>query len=161
MVRMIRFENTITIDCPLEEVFAFVSDFENVPRWNYNVDQVRKTKEGPITVGTTFHQIRKSDEEDFSVVEYRPGEAVTIRTAAGTRPFVEMRFTFARGAEATEVTDAWKLDSGLPGFVEILGREQVRAAVMQNLKKLKQLLETGSVRLQNGRTVRLQGEAAS
>jgi uncharacterized membrane protein len=29
------FENTVTIHRPAEAVFAFLADFENVPRWNY------------------------------------------------------------------------------------------------------------------------------
>jgi uncharacterized membrane protein len=32
---MLQFENTIDIQKPVDEVFAFVADFENVPRWNY------------------------------------------------------------------------------------------------------------------------------
>ncbi len=28
------FENTVMIRRPAEEVFAFLADFENVPRWN-------------------------------------------------------------------------------------------------------------------------------
>lgn len=52
---MISFENRVTIHRPLEEVFAFVADFENVPKWNYYVQEVSKLSEGPVGVGTAFH----------------------------------------------------------------------------------------------------------
>jgi len=29
---MLEFENTIRIDRPIDEVFAFLSDFENIPK---------------------------------------------------------------------------------------------------------------------------------
>ena len=38
---MLEFENTIRIDRPVGEVFAFLSDFENIPKWNYYVLEVQ------------------------------------------------------------------------------------------------------------------------
>ena len=38
---MLEFENTVYIDRPVDEVFAFLSDFENIPKWNYYVLEVR------------------------------------------------------------------------------------------------------------------------
>jgi uncharacterized membrane protein len=32
---MLEFENTVYIDRPIGEVFTFLSDFENIPKWNY------------------------------------------------------------------------------------------------------------------------------
>jgi uncharacterized membrane protein len=54
---MIEFENTICIDCPIAEVFAFLSDLENIPRWNYYVLEVTKLTGGPIGIGTMHHQV--------------------------------------------------------------------------------------------------------
>jgi len=34
---MATFENTVTIQRPVEDVFAFLADFENVPTWNYAI----------------------------------------------------------------------------------------------------------------------------
>jgi len=34
---MLEFENTIQINRPVDEVFAFLADFENLPHWNYFV----------------------------------------------------------------------------------------------------------------------------
>jgi uncharacterized membrane protein len=31
------FENTVLIARPIEDVFAFLSDLENVPKWNYAI----------------------------------------------------------------------------------------------------------------------------
>jgi uncharacterized membrane protein len=150
---MIEFENTIVIERPVEEVFAFVSEFENIPKWNYYVVEVEKTSQGPLGVGTTYHQTRKTDEQDFGVIEYEPGETVVVKTLPHSRPAFEMRFTFEPVAGGTSILDEWKLDTGQPGLLEKLGAGKVKQAVKENLTKLKELLETGSVQLQDGRTV--------
>jgi uncharacterized protein YndB with AHSA1/START domain len=37
------FTNTMTIDRSARDVFAFLADLENVPRWNYAITETRKT----------------------------------------------------------------------------------------------------------------------
>ena len=46
---MASFENTVTIRRPVEDVFAFLADFENVPTWNYAI--VETTKVSPARWG--------------------------------------------------------------------------------------------------------------
>ena len=83
-----QFTNSLTIECPIHEVFAFISDFENMPKWNYFVVEVRKTSPGQIGLGTTFHQRRKTDQQDYTITEYEPDRKVTVTTTphlAGSR----------------------------------------------------------------------------
>ena len=42
------FENTVTIHRPGEEVFVFLADFENIPAWNYAIEDPSKTSAGPV-----------------------------------------------------------------------------------------------------------------
>lgn len=70
---MLEFENTIRIDRPVGEVFAFLSDFENIPKWNYYVLEVRRLSEGPTGIGTTYLQVRKTDQQDFRIIEFETG----------------------------------------------------------------------------------------
>ena len=156
---MIEFENTIVVNRPVEDVFAFVSDFENVPKWNYYVQNVTKTSGGPPGVGTTYYQTRKTDEQDFRVIAYEPGQTVAVQTLPGSQPAFEMRFTFEPVQGGTRIVDEWKLETGKPGLLERLGAGQAKGAVKENLTKLKELLETGRVQLQDGRTVVWHGTA--
>jgi len=39
---MATFENTVTIQRPVEDVFAFLADFENVPTWNYAILETKR-----------------------------------------------------------------------------------------------------------------------
>jgi uncharacterized membrane protein len=147
------FENTIMIECPLEEVFAFVADFENVPKWNYYVMSVRKLSGGPTADGTIYHQVRQSDQQDFRVTDYRPNEAIAVETTPGSQPQFERRFVFEAMDGGTQIVDSWKLDLGRHPLIQRLGAPRVKAAVAANLGKLKELLETGQTHLQDGREI--------
>jgi uncharacterized membrane protein len=151
---MIEFANEITIRSPVEEVFAFIADFEKLPMWNYYVLEVKKNSQEPTGKGTIYHQVRKEDEQDFSITEYLPGVKVTIQTLPGSQPAFERRMTFVAEGGGTRIRDEWKLETGRPGILERLAANRVKSAVFENLGKLKELLETGFVRLQDGRQVR-------
>ena len=47
-------EHTVVIDRPIEEVFAFVTDPDNVSLWQSTSLETEQTSEGPVGVGTTF-----------------------------------------------------------------------------------------------------------
>ena len=150
---MLEFENTIYIDRPVDEVFAYLSDFENIPKWNYYVLEVRQRSESPIGVGTTYHQVRKTDEQDFRIIEFEPDQMVAVKTLPQSSPGLEMRFTLYEEGNTTRIRDEWKLDTGRPAILERLAGGRVKSAVAENLAKLKELLEEGRVVLQDGTQV--------
>jgi uncharacterized protein YndB with AHSA1/START domain len=49
----VHFSNQITIGRPVHQVFEFVADQENAPKWNYAIEDTRKTSDGPVGVATT------------------------------------------------------------------------------------------------------------
>jgi carbon monoxide dehydrogenase subunit G len=48
------FTGSAVIDRPIEDVFAFLSDGTNDPKFSPRVQQIEKTTDGPIGVGTVF-----------------------------------------------------------------------------------------------------------
>lgn len=56
---MIDVEDSIVINRPIGEVFAFVADQTNAPRWQNGLEQVRRTTDGPPGVGTKHVVVRK------------------------------------------------------------------------------------------------------
>jgi uncharacterized membrane protein len=148
------FENIIDIQRPVDAVFDFVTRFENLPKWNYYVLNVQKETPEPLGEGVVFHQERQSDAQDFRVVEYVENERVTVKTTPASKPRFKRRFLFEEVDGATRMVDTWlMLELDVNPVVAWLGKNRVRAAVAENLTKLKQLLETGKTRLQDGRTV--------
>jgi carbon monoxide dehydrogenase subunit G len=48
------FSGSTVIDRPIDEVFAFLADGENDPKFSPRIQEIRKTTDGPIAVGTIF-----------------------------------------------------------------------------------------------------------
>jgi uncharacterized protein YndB with AHSA1/START domain len=138
------FENTVMIRRPIEDVFAFLADFENVPKWNYAIVETRKVSEGPVGVGATYRQVRSvpsRSQESFEVTAYDPPRHLEIQGQLGPFP---SRLSYALDAvpEGTRVTNSVELELRGPG--RLLGRvavPRVRDAVAANLRKLKELLD--------------------
>jgi hypothetical protein len=83
------FENTVMISRPIEDVFAFLSDFENIPKWNYAIVETHKVSEGAVGVGTIYQQVRsvpRRSEERFEVTAYNPPRQLEIRGQLGPFP---------------------------------------------------------------------------
>jgi uncharacterized protein YndB with AHSA1/START domain len=141
---MATFENTVMIGRPIEEVFGFLSDFENIPRWNYAIVETRKVSEGPVGVGTIYQQVRSvpsRSEERFEVTAYDPPRQLEIQGQLGPFPS-RLSYALDTVPEGTRVTNSVELQLRGPG--RLLGRvavPRVRDAVDANLRKLKELLE--------------------
>ena len=73
---MARFEESITINRPVEEVFAYATDIKNWPQWHEAIVEAEQTSEGQIAVGTTFkataHMERRTMEFTGKMTEYDP-----------------------------------------------------------------------------------------
>jgi len=145
---VVRFQNHVQIDRPIEEVFGFVADFRNVPKWNSSVRTVEQETEGPVGLNTLYRQVRRHDEQRFKITEYNPPRGVSVETTLDSEPAFRMRLRFAqRGDQRTLVSDTWELDSVSDRLRARLFSRRMRRAAAENLYKLKELLETGSTTL--------------
>jgi uncharacterized protein YndB with AHSA1/START domain len=154
---MFEFENSITIHRSIEDVFRFVTDLTTVPKWNYYVRSVTPTSDHPGTEGATYHQIRKNDEQELVIASLEPNRSLVVESIPPSKPEFRREMTFAGDGESTTITDRWQLDLGVPRLLEGLAARRARSGVQENLGKLKVLLETGRVTLQDGRHFTLQG----
>lgn len=152
---MITFENTVFIERPIEEVFAFVADLQKIPKWNYYVRSVTPTSVETGAVGSTYHQIRKSDEQDLRIASIEWNRSLVIETIPPSRPELRREMTFQAHDGGTRIVDRWRLNMGVPMLLEPLAANRAKAGVVQNLGKLRVLLETGRATLQDGRAVSL------
>lgn len=152
---MISFTNTITIHKPIEEVFVFVSDFTNIPKWNYFVMQVTPTNGHKPAIGAQYHQVRKEDEQYFEVKAYEALHHFRIQTLPGSRPQFDRTVEFTTDGEFTSIRDTFSLSTAYPAMMEYLFKSKIKNAVYDNLEKLKELLESGSTTLQDGRVMKV------
>jgi carbon monoxide dehydrogenase subunit G len=146
---MASFENTVTIRRPVQDVFTFLADFENVPKWNHAIVETTKVSPGPVGVGTTYRQTRSapsSSEEAFEVTVYEPTSRLDVRGGLG--PFTaRVSYLLEPTGSGTRLTNAVDFESsGLLTLVAPLATSRIKHAVAANLDTLKQLLEAGDQR---------------
>jgi hypothetical protein len=139
------FENTITIQRPAEQVFAFLADFENIPKWNYAIEETRKASPGPVGAGTTYRQTRtvpRRSQERFEVTVFEPVTRLAVRGQVG--PFdASISYLLEPVAGATRLINKVALEppQAVLRLVAPLAIRVVKAAVSQNLAKLKLILD--------------------
>jgi carbon monoxide dehydrogenase subunit G len=138
------FTNTVTIDRPARDVFAFLADLENVPRWNYAISETRKMTPGDIGVGTTYEQTRSiptPSREQLTITEFEPHRHIAVVGTLARFP-ARLEYTMEEREGRTRLSNT--VDLQLTGAVRLLGgitASTIRSAVAENLDTLKQLLE--------------------
>lgn len=80
-------EESIVIDRPVADVFAFVTDQTNAHKWQRGIVGVRRLTADPIGVGTRHEVVRKFLGREISLtneyVRYDPNQVVTFTAISG------------------------------------------------------------------------------
>lgn len=90
-------KTTINIDImrPIDEVFTFITNFENNPKWQNGMKSCKFTSEGPVGVGTTYDQVAsflgRTIETKFEVIEFEPNRMVKFVSRESTFPLQILR----------------------------------------------------------------------
>ncbi|MEV5834734.1 SRPBCC family protein [Nocardia sp. NPDC052112] len=141
---MTTFENALAINRPIGEVFAYLAQFENIPRWNYAITETRKTSPGPVEVGSTYRQTRSIPQpavETFEVTEFEPTHQLQIRGQLGPFPATVSYYLEPVGG-GTLLRNAVELElNGPVRLASPVVAAQVKSAVAANLDVLRRLLE--------------------
>ncbi len=90
---MPRFEDSIVVNRPIDEVFAYITDFFNAPRVSGSgIVGLRQTSPGPLGVGSIVQGRRVvlgfETRNTFHVTEWNPPRAFAVTTEG--RPFRSM-----------------------------------------------------------------------
>jgi uncharacterized protein YndB with AHSA1/START domain len=75
------FSGSAVIDRPISEVFAFLADGTNDPKFSPRVQEIRKSTDGPIGVGTVF----ESKVKDAGMTTRREFELTAVEEPAKIR----------------------------------------------------------------------------
>jgi hypothetical protein len=145
---MLKFKTSVIIRCPIETVFAFVSNFENEPQYQKEVEKTIKITEGPIGVGTTFRDIVKVMgrrlESEYQIIEFEPSRKLAIKILKGQAPYTA-RLTFEEVEEGTRLDfDAYVYPTGWLKLAQPLLQPLLQKQFEGNYTRLKRLLEQQS-----------------
>jgi uncharacterized membrane protein len=142
-------KSAVTVKRPVEEVYGFWRDLTNLPRFMVHLASVEVDVDGRshwranAPAGRTVAW-------DAEVVEDKPNERIAWRSLDGSQVPNSgvVRFKPAAGGEGTEVRVELRYD--LPGgalgkVVAKLFGEEPQQQITDDLRRLKQVLETGEV----------------
>ncbi len=140
---MIKMEQSIIINRPVEEVWKFLSNIENATKWDRGVLEARQTSEGPIGVGSTLQTRRQmlgwQRIGKLRVSEYVPNRTIALQARLGAMT-AQIRYAFEpvegrtrlTGTSEIELGGWWKLITPLLSpMLERDGRED-----MANIKRI-------------------------
>ena len=137
-----RYEQTIEIARPPEDVFAFLADLDNLPLWQPSVASV----EGELEEGGSFTEVReflgKRVRSRLEVVAFDPPHELTLRVVEGPVPLT-VRHVLDAAADGTSLTLSGVGEPG--GLFRLAAPLAERAAKRQageDLRRLKRLLES-------------------
>ncbi len=138
--------STVDIDRPPAEVFGFVSNFENNPRWQGGMVEARFTTPPPLRVGSRYDQVAtflgRRITSTFEVVELDEGRRVKATTVESSFPITFTRVVEPRNGgsrvEAIVEGDA----TGFFRLAEPLMRRKVQKSIDGDYARLKELLES-------------------
>jgi uncharacterized protein YndB with AHSA1/START domain len=139
---------SVVIQCPVEEVFAFVTDARNNPLWQSSggLRETRQLPDGPVGVGTriteVWHFMGRDSETTSEVTEYQPNQKYTRRTIEGSSPILSGDFLFEPVAEGTRWTAIVNVKAGgLFAIAEPLLASTLKRGFENSMNEAKVLLE--------------------
>lgn len=143
---MIHVSTSIEIDRSADDVFAFVAEFPNNPKWQRGQESCEWTSEPPLHVGSTYEQrarfLGKEMRNSFEVIEVDPDRRVRFTSTAGTFPLTITRAVEPLGPTRARFTEEVQGDpKGFFRIAEPLLREMVKRSIARDFPRLKALLE--------------------
>lgn len=143
---VVRVEEAIEINRPVEDVFAYSTDVEDTPDWAGPVAEVRRESPALASPGDRFTLVQKflgrKFESPCEVVELEPNRRFQYRSTGGPIPFT-FTHSFAPSGAGTRFT---MVSEGEPGsFFRLVGplfEKAGRRQVKNDLETLKAIVES-------------------
>jgi carbon monoxide dehydrogenase subunit G len=149
MKTMVAFEIKIVVNRPVEEVFAFISNAENLPRWRAATLEVTPISSGASNVGSVFKGrftfLGRHFEGNLEVIAREPHQRYATKMVGGPFP-LEAHYTLEQADGGTRLT---LMIQGEPGgffkLAEPLVVSMARRSYESDLHNLKEMLEAQAV----------------
>jgi uncharacterized membrane protein len=145
-----RLHSSVTVNRPREEVYRFWHDFGNLPRFMFHLESVESDGDGRRSHWKAKAPAGRTVEWDAEVVEDAPNQMIAWRSLPGAKVpnRGRVRFMPAGGGRGTEVRV--ELEYLPPGgaagrLIAMLFGEEPRQQVADDLRRFKQVVETGEV----------------
>jgi carbon monoxide dehydrogenase subunit G len=138
MLPAVRAEVVVDIDRTPEDVYAYLTDVSNLPKWQSGVHSARRD-------GTHIHESRhllgRELNTTLEVEEEEPPRVFALRAVNSPVPF-SVRHELEPSGGGTRLTVTGEGDSGmLPGFASGIMARRAEKQFRKDFERLKRLLE--------------------
>jgi uncharacterized membrane protein len=141
---MIQHEVSIHLNRPVDQVFAFLIDASNVPRWQSNLIESEQLTDGPMRVGTRVREVRRLGRRPTAyvaeVTDIEPNHRFAVRVISGS----QATLSYALAAEDGGTRLRYQLairTSGMMHLLEPLIARSLRKQSALDFERLKGILE--------------------
>jgi carbon monoxide dehydrogenase subunit G len=144
---MIQVNDSVEINRPVDQVFDFLADIGNAPRWQRGVVSSRKDSEGPMRVGTTFTENMRvmgmSFDARCEVTAFEPPRRIAM-VADGKLVRYHGVFQLEPVGAATQLSvDAQVALKGFWRLLSPLMGSEIRKESAAELQDIRRVLEAG------------------
>jgi uncharacterized protein YndB with AHSA1/START domain len=145
---MRRVEAGTTIAAPPAEVFAFVADLANLPRWQTGIVSAERTSPDPVGVGSTARVVRdlggQSLTVDLSITDFEPGRRLALASqASGVSVTVTLEMEAVDGGTAARSGIEIKAGSVFMAPLEGIIANAAASELASGLERLRDAIEGG------------------
>jgi carbon monoxide dehydrogenase subunit G len=142
---MINLDLGTLIDKPVKDVFAFITNPNNMSKWNTAVVSLEQITPGAVGVGTKFKSVGemmgRRIEGEMQVVAFEPDSKYGFQMHAGPVQ-VNVTLTFKTVGTGTKLSlNAQGNPGGLFKLAEPVMQGRVKSMMEENLARLKSVLE--------------------
>ncbi|MDQ1681433.1 MAG: hypothetical protein QOI42_2292 [Frankiaceae bacterium] len=150
--------SVVTVNKPADELYAFWRELENLPTFMTHLEYVESYGDEKRSHWIATAPAGRTVEWDAEIVEERPGELLSWRSLPGAGVTNSGTVTFTRAPQdrGTEVRVelTYSPPAGrLGSFVAKLFGEEPRQQVSDDLRRFKQVVETGEVVVSDGNPI--------
>jgi carbon monoxide dehydrogenase subunit G len=139
MLRAVRAEVVVDIDRSPEDVYAYLTDVSNLPRWQSGVHTARR--EGS-QIHESRHMLGRELSTTLEIEEEEPPRVFALRAVNSPVPF-SVRHELEPSGGGTRLTVTGEGDAGmLPGFAAGIMARRAEKQFRKDFERLKRLLES-------------------
>ena len=144
---MVEFQHSVVVNKPVSQVFAYMVDFSNNPKWSPDIAEVTKTSSTPIGVGTTWRQVVVARNRRLPydlTVDQLAADRMYHFKGSGTALDYDVTCRFEPTKGGTKVSIAVK--GQVKGFAKLFRgavERSFRDAIMSSAENLKNVLNEG------------------
>lgn len=142
---MIQHEVTLHLKRPIEQVFAFLADYQNLRTWQSNLIENEQLTKGPLRVGTRLREVRRTgpsqSEIHGEITDFEPNKRFSTKTS--TKPQVTVSYSLEGENGGTRLNYKFvMLTSGMMRLLEPLMAGAIKKGTELDFQRLKHILES-------------------